>query len=219
MKKLAIPIVMSLVLAMGGCGASQVQEGSSASAGGAASEAASAKTAEAKTLSGKTASSTKRAKRVKVSFTFTGMPTEASNQVALWVENSKGKVVRTLYVSDFTAASRGFERRAQTLSHWVSGAKAKKMSQKALDAVSGATLASGKQSFSWDLRDSKGKKVKAGTYTIKLEGTLYWKSNVLYSAKVKLPKAKTGKLSVKTKRSSKKSKNAKMLSKVKMTVR
>lgn len=220
MKESFVPIVMSLALALGGCGSSQVQEDSSASVGGTTPETASAKTVSAKTTSPKKAASAKKVRRVDVSFRFSRMPTEASNQVALWVENSKGKVVRTLYVSDFTAARRGFERREQTLPHWVSSAGASTMSQKALDAVSGATLEDGKRTFHWDLRNAKGKKVKAGTYTIRLEGTLYWESNVLYTAKIRLPKAKRGKLTVRKKRSKPaNSKNAKMLSKVTVTVR
>lgn len=38
----------------------------------------------------------------------------------------------------------------------------------------------------WDLTDASGKRVPDGKYFIKVEGTLYWSSNVLYSAQVDL---------------------------------
>lgn len=42
---------------------------------------------------------------VSIKFDYQVMPNEASNQVAAWVENEKGKLVKTIYVSDFTGSA------------------------------------------------------------------------------------------------------------------
>ena len=105
----------------------------------------------------------------------------ASNQIALWVENDNGKIVRTIFVTDFTASHRGYKKREQSLNHWVSIAMPAQMTDKELDAISSATPKSGTQHFTWNLTDSHGKKVPAGKYLIKLEGTLYAGSNAVYT--------------------------------------
>lgn len=121
---------------------------------------------------------------LEITFDYNRASTIASNQMALWVENTNGELVKTLYVSDFTAKGRGYRRRADSLNHWVSAANPESLSGREIDVVSGATLRTGIQNFLWDLTDSNGNKVQAGKYFVKLEGTLYWKSNVLYSAQV-----------------------------------
>lgn len=121
---------------------------------------------------------------LEITFDYNRASTIASNQMALWVENANGELVKTLYVSDFTAKGRGYRRRADSLNHWVSAANPESLSGREIDVVSGATLRTGSQNFFWDLTDSNGNKVQAGKYFVKLEGTLYWKSNVLYSAQV-----------------------------------
>lgn len=94
--------------------------------------------------------------------------------------------MKTVYVSNFTAKKRGYRKREDALVHWVSAVNPDSLSDKEIDAVSGATLKKGSQKFSWDLTDSSGSKVADGKYFIKVEGTLYWQSNVLYSAQVDL---------------------------------
>lgn len=121
---------------------------------------------------------------LEITFDYNRTSTIASNQTALWVENANGEIVKTLYVSDFTAKGRGYRRRADSLNHWVSAANPESLSGREIDAVSSATLRTGSQNFNWDLTDSIGNKVQAGKYFVKLEGTLYWKSNVLYLAQV-----------------------------------
>lgn len=49
-----------------------------------------------------------------------------------------------------------------------------------VDAFTGATPSNGRHSYTWDGKDDKGNYVKAGTYKIFVEGTLYWSSRVLY---------------------------------------
>jgi len=121
---------------------------------------------------------------VVISFDYQRGTTIASNQVAVWIEDKEGKLVKTLYVCDFTAARRGFESRDMTLSEWVKAAVPSDMSDDEIDAVSSATLGTGTHSFSWDLTDENGKRVIDGVYTVKVEGTLYWESNILFSSQV-----------------------------------
>lgn len=102
------------------------------------------------------------------------------------VEDESGKVVKTIYVSAFTSRGRGYRRRKDSLSRWVAATNPESLSNKEIDAISGATLRTGSQKFTWDLTGSDGKKVPDGKYFVKLEGTLYWSSNVLYSSQVEI---------------------------------
>lgn len=123
---------------------------------------------------------------VEIRFDYKKAFSLATNQTAVWVEDENGKVVKTVYVSDFTAKKRGYRKRENALVHWVSAVNPDSLSDKEIDAVSSATLNNGNQKFIWDLTDSNGSKVADGKYFIKVEGTLYWQSNVLYSAQVDL---------------------------------
>ena len=110
--------------------------------------------------------------------------TIASNQYAVWIENSVGKVVRTLYVSSFTANG-GYRRREDCVPTWVAHAHPAQMSTDELDAISGATPRSGQHSYTWNGKDEHGNTVADGEYRIYVEGTLYWSSTVLYSGVVR----------------------------------
>ena len=155
---------------------------------------------------------------VEVVFDYKAMSGFASNQFALWVENDNGDVVKTLFVTDFTGIKRGYKKREQSLNNWVAIAKPNEMSDTEIDAISGATPKSGPQHFIWDLTDSQGKKVPAGKYFVKLEGTLYAGSNVVYIGTVDL--AAPGAIEVKMERSEpSNNKNATMLQNVKTSVK
>lgn len=142
----------------------------------------------------------------------------ASNQIALWVENENGEIVKTIFVTDFTAGHRGYKKREQSLNHWVGIAKPAQMSDKELDAISSATPKSGTQHFTWDLTDSQDKEVPAGKYFIKLEGTLFSGSNVVYTGTIDTSQATPGSIEVALKRSEPDNpKNAAMLQNVVMS--
>lgn len=119
-----------------------------------------------------------------VRLNFERSSTIASNQYAVWIENSVGEVVHTLYVSNFTANG-GYQRREDCVPTWVAHAHPAQMSTDELDAVSGATPRSGQHSYTWNGKDEHGDTVADGEYRIYVEGTLYWSSTVLYSGVVR----------------------------------
>jgi len=145
-------------------------------------------------------STSKKATVLELSFNYQKQSGSGSNQYAVWVENSEGKVVRTLFVTQFTTKGRvrgpqgpqgaqgtqerrrGYTYRPACVPTWVNNAAADTLTDAQIDAISGATpAASGVQTYSWDFKDSQGKTVPAGNYKIYLEATLYNNSILLYS--------------------------------------
>ena len=128
----------------------------------------------------------KKASAVELSFNYQKQAGAGSNQWAVWIENSEGKVVRTLTVTSFTSKGRGGRRgytfRPTCVPTWVKNAKAEEMTDEQIDAVTGATPSqSGIQTYTWDFKDADGKDVPAGDYKICFEATLYFNSILLYS--------------------------------------
>ena len=132
-----------------------------------------------------------KANRLEVSFNYQRQPGPGSNQYAVWIENDKGEVVKTLFVTSFTTKGRsrgneqpmrGYVKRPACVPTWVKAAKANDLSDQQLDAVTGATpQVSGTQTFTWDFTDQQGKAVKKGTYKVFVEATLFNASTVTYS--------------------------------------
>ena len=106
-------------------------------------------------------------------------PGHGSNQWAVWIEDSEGNLMKTLFVTRFTADG-GYVPRPTCMPLWVSKAQPERLSQEAIDAFSGATPLSGIQTCVWDLTDSDGNRVDAGTYMLMVEATLYGASEVIY---------------------------------------
>lgn len=122
-----------------------------------------------------------KAKTLEVTFNYERQNGPGSNQYAVWIEDETGRVVRTLFVTAFTSkgrsrdgqpAQRGYTFRPTCVPSWVKAIKAEERTDQELDAYTGATPQSGRQTFVWDLTDLGGKKVKKGTYRIKVEATL-----------------------------------------------
>jgi len=131
-------------------------------------------------------SSSKKASSVELSFNYQKQSGAGSNQYAVWIENSDGKVVRTLMVTSFTSKGRGGRRgytfRPTCVPTWVKNAGAEQMSDEQIDGVTGATPSqSGVQTYIWDFKDDQGKDVPAGDYKICFEATLYFNSVILYT--------------------------------------
>ena len=134
---------------------------------------------------------TKKGKTLEVSFNYQKQAGPGSNQYAVWIENEKGDVVKTLFVTSYTTkgrarggepAKRGYIVRPACVPTWVKTVKADEQSDQQLDAVTGATpQAGGMQTFTWDFTDQQGKAVPQGNYTIKVEATLFFDSDIIYS--------------------------------------
>jgi hypothetical protein len=108
-----------------------------------------------------------------------------SNQWAVWIEDSKGNLVKTLFVTRFTADG-GYIPRPACTPLWVGKANPDNLSQETMDAFSGATPLSGLQTYVWDITDTDGNTVAHGTYTLVVEATLFGESEVIYKAPVKI---------------------------------
>jgi hypothetical protein len=55
------------------------------------------------------------------------------------------------------------------------------MTDTQVDAITGATPGNGKLTYIWDGTDQNGVRVPKGKYHFFVEGTLYWKSRVVFS--------------------------------------
>ena len=119
---------------------------------------------------------------IEITFTYQRGTTIASNQLAVWVEDEEGAVVKTLLVTDFTAGRRGYRNRTMSLPVWVASADPESMTNQEIDVLSAATPRPGELVYVWDFTNETGEKVSEGIYTIHVEGTFYWESDVLYSA-------------------------------------
>jgi hypothetical protein len=92
---------------------------------------------------------------------------ELAPQTAVWVENTEGEFVKTLYVSGFS----GYAKEQQVnLPVW---AKSSEFAD--VDAITGASIDLGHHVYIWDLSDYTGKKVGSGEYKIFVEVS-YWPS-------------------------------------------
>ena len=202
-KKLIVGSAIALLL-LAGCGAQSAAPASSAPGASSASSSAAASSAPEAAVKGNFA--------VTIAFDYKRADTAASNQMAAWVEDKDGNVVRDLGATRFTATG-GFVRRKESLPLWVS----EKFKSDEVDAIAQATPSAGHQTITWDGTDDKGAPVPDGTYTIWLEGTLYWTSDYRAHATVTVPAAE-GTLDVAEEYTEEASENRDMITNVKMSV-
>ena len=121
---------------------------------------------------------------VVVTFDFKRQSGSASNQYAIWVEDTNGNYINTIFATKWTAEG-GFKNRPDAVAAWVEKSDIPSMPDYYVDAVSGATpRASGSLSYAWNLRDINGDKVSPGEYKILVEGTLRWKNHVLFTGEI-----------------------------------
>jgi hypothetical protein len=120
---------------------------------------------------------------VTITYILHKIPMIASNQIAVWIENTDGGYVKTLFATQWGARG-GFKKRPQALPEWVKKSDWVNRSQTEVDAVSGATQQAGANELVWDLTDSTGKPVAAGTYIYKIEGIIYWKNRVVWQGRI-----------------------------------
>lgn len=114
----------------------------------------------------------------------------ATNQYAVWIEDSSGKFIRTLYVTSFTAKG-GWKDRPESLEIWVERSGLSSGSAQKVDAYSGATPKSGTQTYTWDCKDEFGQTTPAGEYHFFVEGTIYWENAVLFEGVIDLGSEET----------------------------
>lgn len=140
---------------------------------------------------GNNATEKKKTKELYIHFTYNKQQGPGSNQYAVWIEDMKGNVVKTLFVTSFTTkgraragqqADRGYHYRPTCVPTWVKHANAEAMSDTEIDGFTGATpkVERCEPRFVWDLTDENGKPLKEGTYKFFVEGTYYNNSIVLY---------------------------------------
>ena len=132
-----------------------------------------------------------KANALEVSFNYQKQAGPGSNQYAVWIENEKGEFVKTLFITSYTTkgrarggeqAKRGYIVRPACVPTWVKTSKAEEKTDVQLDAVTGATPQnSGIQTFTWDFTDENGKAVPQGTYKVKVEATLFFDSDIIYT--------------------------------------
>ena len=120
---------------------------------------------------------------LEMTFTFTRQSGH-SNQFAVWIEDTEGKYIKTLYVTRWTA--NGGYRKTSSIPEWVKKSEPSKMIKSQIDAISGATPKTGKLTYTWDRTDSKGTTLPAGDYVFVLEGTLRLKNQVYCKVPVSL---------------------------------
>lgn len=142
-------------------------------------------------------------KCVEITFDYERKSGPGSNQYAVWIENEKNEVVKTLFVTSFTTKGRvrdgqpikrGYTYRPACVPTWVTNVKAAEMTDAELDAFTGATpKESGKQTFTWDFTDDEGKRVAKGTYKVFVEATLKNECRIQFSGTVST-KAKNGEI-------------------------
>jgi hypothetical protein len=109
--------------------------------------------------------------QVIITYDWSRIPTHGSNQIAIWVEDLSGKYVRTLFATKFTAKG-GYLKRPLALGEWAAKFDLPNASAGKVDAITGATPQTGKQTVSWDCTDEKGENVPDGIYIIRMEANI-----------------------------------------------
>lgn len=138
----------------------------------------------------------KERKSVEISFDYERKPGGGSNQYAVWIENDRNEVVKTLFVTSFTTKGRsrdgrpprrGYTFRPACVPTWVSHSKVAEMSDEEVDGFTGATPQSGRKTFTWDFTDTAGNSVPKGTYKVCVEATLKDQHQIYFSGTVTNP--------------------------------
>jgi hypothetical protein len=124
------------------------------------------------------------ARELTVEFQFNRLNRIASNQFAVWVEDSDGHLVKTLFVTDFTARKSGYRRRPAALPMWVRAFDPASHTTSEVDAVSRPTPDRGLVVLSWNGTNAAGKAVPPGVYRVHIEGNIYWENMIYFTIPV-----------------------------------
>ncbi len=107
---------------------------------------------------------------------------DASRFTAVWLENEKGELVKTLFVSNELAQG-AFTVEGDICPDWSKKAHWEKASQAEVDAVSGPTPTAGTGSFSFDLKKYG---ISPGVYFYCMQIHIHENYNILYKGKIRL---------------------------------
>jgi hypothetical protein len=121
--------------------------------------------------------------KVTINFDYQRMRKMASDQLAVWIEDTQGKHVRTLLVTRFTANG-GYQKRAEAVPDWQKVFQPATTSQEVLDAVSSATPQSGPVAVMWDCLNQAGEAVPDGSYVYKVEANIEWAKTALWQGTI-----------------------------------
>ncbi|HDQ44320.1 MAG TPA: DUF2271 domain-containing protein [bacterium] len=111
---------------------------------------------------------TDRLRKPVVTINFiSGYQDQLPPQTAVWIEDDKGRYVRTIYVSGFS----GHVKEKQVVLPAWAGSSA----FQGVDGVTGASIDLGEHVLVWDLTDLEGKRVPKGKYGVKVEVS-HWPS-------------------------------------------
>ena len=123
--------------------------------------------------------------KVEISFNYVKQSGFSSNQFAVWIEDSSGRYIKTIYVTRFTAKG-GWEYRPNAIPVWVKTAHVSGMSEKQVDAVTGPTPSGGGLVYVWDCKDCSGNPIAAGEYRYIVEATLRKEYRVMFTGIIKI---------------------------------
>ena len=119
---------------------------------------------------------------VAVSFAL-GFQDELEPQTAVWVEDSRGRFIKTLYVSGFSGHAKAVQ---VDLPHWALSSE-----YHGCDAVTGASIDLGRHVYTWDMKDIEGRPVELDSCVVKVEAA-WWPSMKAEIASVQLALRKDG---------------------------
>lgn len=115
-----------------------------------------------------------------IRFDFEKQTGSASNQYAIWIEGLDGTLVKTVCVTSYTVNG-GYGKRPDSIPLYVQKADIGSMQPSEIDAISSPTPKTGTVEYIWDLTDSSASPVSESTYIARVQGTLRWDNQVLYS--------------------------------------
>ena len=124
--------------------------------------------------------------RIEISFDYNRADRDyANNQFAVWIEDTDGKLVETLFVTEFTV-TRGWKIRKEALPTWRKKASIGQLNKDQIDAIAGATPPAHTLVYSWDVKAGDGSTAVPETYNYFVECNYYWEDTVLYSGEIQV---------------------------------
>ena len=124
-------------------------------------------------------------KKVIVTYNWSKIQSNGSNQIAIWIEDIKGNHISTLFATHYTATG-GYIQRPLSLSEWTSKFDLKNATKVEVDAITGATPQSGKQTVTWNGKDKFGNIVPEGTYIVRMEANIHDADKMFFRGEIKI---------------------------------